>query len=116
MDAVWPASRRVGEKVAREGLLVALLLVGNGWPELAVEMGVNPRRVNWRAEEACQGDCCCWALVLRAPWADGWLLVWLVVLLKEVSWEEGGGRPLIDTARTLGSRVWWVMGGWCGSG
>jgi hypothetical protein len=31
--------------VALEGLLVALL-VGNGWPELAVEMGVKPRRVN----------------------------------------------------------------------
>jgi hypothetical protein len=47
MEAVCPASRRVGEKVAREGLLVALLLlVGNGWPELAVEMGVKPRRVN----------------------------------------------------------------------
>ena len=45
MEAVWPASRRVGEKVALEGLLVALL-VGNGWPELAVEMGVKPRRVN----------------------------------------------------------------------
>jgi hypothetical protein len=46
MDAVWPASRRVGEKVAREGLLVALLLLGGkGWPELAVEMGVKPRRV-----------------------------------------------------------------------
>ena len=38
-----------------------------------------------------------------------WVLV--VVLLKELSWEVGGRRPLIDTARTLGLRVVWVMKG-----
>jgi len=42
MDADWIESRRVGEKAARDGLLVAL----EGSPEGAVEMGVRPRRVN----------------------------------------------------------------------
>lgn len=88
----------MGEKVALLGLLVAL--EGNGWPELAVEMGVRPLRENcWRAEVACQGDDWCGGLLLLLLRAadEGWG----AVLLKVSSWEEGVGRPLIDTARTL---------------
>jgi hypothetical protein len=44
--------------------------------------------------------------VVRAPRDDGGLL-WLE--LKELSREVGGGRPLIDTARTLGAKGTWVM-------
>ena len=36
--------------------------------------------------------------------------------MKELSWEVGGRRPLIDTARTLGLRVVWVMEGELGGG
>lgn len=40
----------------------------------------------------------------------------LVLLLKELSWEVGGRRPLIDTARTFGLRVVGVMEGKLGGG
>ena len=81
--------RVVGEKAARDGL--SLELEGLFCPELAVEMGVRPRR---DVGLLLHAELC--ALVLFAPDA-------LVGLFDDSGGsEEGGGRLLMGTA----ARAW----------
>ena len=82
----------VGENAARDEL--SLELGGLVCPELAVEMGVRPRRELCRLLELFQAEFC--ALVLREP-ED----VVGLMLGKEGSFAEEGEGWLIGTARPL---------------